>query len=119
MVDTEVRVRRHCNGIFSNLFKKKESTQSAVNITVTAKTEFVDNDSDIPPLQGDYAKAVFLWAHSKAAPIGHNDSYARYFLYECGIRNPSKYHRDLISEKLSNIRVFASNGGLDNFYFTP
>lgn len=85
-------------GFFSSMFKKKENTQAAVNIKITAKTEFVHNDSDIPPLQGDYAKAVFLWAHSKAAPIRDNDSYARYFLYECGIRNPSKYHRNLISE---------------------
>ena len=85
-------------GFFSNIFKKKDNIQPSVNITVTAKTEFVHNDPDIPPLQGDYAKTIFLWAHTKAAPIRANDSYARYFLYECGIRNPSKYHRGLIAE---------------------
>lgn len=85
-------------GLFSNLFKKKENSQSTIKATVTVNSEFVHNDPYIPPLQGDYAKAIFLWAHSKAAPIRDNDSYARYFLYECGIRNPSKYHRDLIAE---------------------
>ena len=85
-------------GFFSDIFKKKENIQPSVNITVTAKAEFVHDDSEIPPLQGDYAKAIFLWAHSKATPIRDNNSYARYFLYECGIRNPSKYHRELIAE---------------------
>ena len=68
-------------GFFSNLFKKKENTQPASAINITVKTGIVTNDPDIPPLQGDYAKAVFLWAHSKASPIKDNDSYARYFLY--------------------------------------
>ena len=88
-------------GFFSNLFKKEEKAQSIISVTVTEKTEFVHNDPDIPPLQGDYAKTIFLWAHSKAAPIRANDSYARYFLYECGIRNPSKYHRSNITEGYS------------------
>ncbi len=39
-----------------------------------------------------------MWAHSKASPIRSNDDYARYFLYECGIRNPSQYHQSLIAE---------------------
>ena len=84
-------------GFFSNLFKKKEHTQPAPTINVTIKTGVVTNDPDIPPLQGDYAKTIFLWAHSKASPIKGNDSYARYFLYECGIRNVAKYHRELIT----------------------
>lgn len=84
-------------GFFSNLFKKKENTQPAIAVSFAEKIGLAPNDPDIPPLQGDYAKAVFLWAHSKAAPIKDNDSYARYFLYECGIRNPSKYHKELIS----------------------
>lgn len=83
-------------GFFSNLFKKKEHTQPAPSFNITVKSGVVSNDPDIPPLQGDYAKAIFLWAHSKASPIKDNDSYARYLLYECGIRNPSKYHRELI-----------------------
>ena len=84
-------------GFFSNLFNKKENRQSAPPINITVKTGVVTNDPDIPPLQGDYAKTIFLWAHSKAAPVKDNDSYARYFLYECGIRNAVKYHRELIA----------------------
>ena len=84
-------------GFFSNMFKKKENTQPAPTINITVKTGVVTNDPDIPPLQGDYAKTVFLWAHSKASPIKDSDSYARYFLYECGIRNATKYHRELIA----------------------
>lgn len=84
-------------GFFSNMFKKKENTQPAPTINITVKAGVVTNDPDIPPLQGDYAKTVFLWAHSKASPIKDSDSYARYFLYECGIRNATKYHRELIA----------------------
>ena len=84
-------------GFFSNMFKKKENTQPAPTINITVKTGVVTNDPDIPPLQGDYAKTVFLWAHSKASPIKDSDSYARYFLYECGIRNATNYHRELIA----------------------
>lgn len=47
-------------GFFSNLFKKKENTQLASAINITVKTGIVTKDPDIPPLQGDYAKAVFL-----------------------------------------------------------
>ena len=80
-------------GIFSNLFKKKENVKPTISVNISVNT----NDPDIPPLQGDYAKTIFLWAHSKASPIKDNDSYAQYFLYECGIRNPSKYHQELIA----------------------
>ena len=84
-------------GFFSNLFKKKENTQPAITVRFAEKIGLAPNDSDIPPLQGNYAKAVFLWAYSKASPIKDNDSYARYFLYECGIKNAAKYHRELIT----------------------
>lgn len=83
---------------FSNLFKKKENVQPVATVSFSEKVGSVFADPDIPPLQGDYAKAVFLWAHSKASPVRNNDDYARYFLYECGIRNASKYHRELIAE---------------------
>lgn len=83
---------------FSKLFKKKENVQPAPAIDISVKTSVVVNDPDIPPLQGDYAKTIFLWAHSKASPVKNNGDYARYFLYECGIRNPSKYHRELIAD---------------------
>lgn len=100
---------------FSNFFKKKESEQPVVKVSFSEKVGSAFVDPDIPPLQGDYAKAVFLLAHSKASPVKDNDNYARYFLYECGIRNPSKYHRDLISagyfleataeQKLSSLKI--------------
>ena len=53
---------------------------------------------EIPPLQRDYAKAVFLWAFSKLQPIRDDGYYASYFLYECGIRDRVKYHKKLIKE---------------------
>ena len=84
-------------GFFSNLFKKKENTQPAPIIKINVSTSVVSHDPDIPPFQGDYAKTIFLWANSKASAVKDNDSYARYFLYECGIRNTAKYHRDLIA----------------------
>lgn len=83
---------------FSDLFKKKENVKPVVTVSFSEKVGPVATDPDIPPLQGDYAKAIFLWAHSKASPVRNADDYARYFLYECGIRNPSRYHRELIAE---------------------
>lgn len=53
---------------------------------------------EIPPLQGDYAKTIFLNAYSKASPIKQADNYQKYFLYECGIRNCPQYHQMLIDE---------------------
>ena len=76
-------------GFFSNLFKKKENAKPVINLNPTVKTCHTPSAPEIPPYQGDYAKTVFLWAHDKAAPIKSNDSYARYFMYECGINNLS------------------------------
>jgi hypothetical protein len=84
-------------GFFSNLFKKKENIQPTPAANMTIKAGVVTNELDIPPLQGDYAKTIFLWAHSEASPVKGNDGYARYFLYECGIRNAARYHQELIS----------------------
>ena len=64
---------------FSNFFKKKENDQPVATVSFSEKVGSVFADPDIPTLQGDYAKAVFLWAHSKTSPIKDNDSYARYF----------------------------------------
>lgn len=41
---------------------------------------------------------IFLWANSKTAPVKDSDGYARYFLYECDVRDAVKYHRALIAE---------------------
>lgn len=83
-------------GFFSDLFKKRENTSLTMAVHLTEKESHAPLEPDIPPLQGDYAKTIFLWAHSKAAPVKDNDDYARYFLYECGIQNPSMYHQELI-----------------------
>ncbi len=56
------------------------------------------NASTIPPLQGDYAKTVFLWAFRKISPIKKRNEYQRYLLYECGIREPVSFHKQLIKE---------------------
>lgn len=98
-------------GILSNLFKKsadkemvseQKSTSSfstpigKVNVSVSISAP--QYNPEIPPLQGDYAKAVFLWAFSKAQPIRDSNYYAAYFLYECGIRDCAEYHQTLIKE---------------------
>ena len=84
-------------GFIAKLFKKTTQAQPISESKIVNKRLSPVIDSSIPPLQGAYAKTIFLWAHSKASPVKDNDSYAQYFLYECGIRNPSKYHRELIS----------------------
>lgn len=83
-------------GLFSKLF----SSVTANTKEVVSEKPKINNafDSDIPTLQGDYAKTIFLWAHNKASAIKKDDEYVRYFLYECGIRNPSAYHKELINE---------------------
>lgn len=85
-------------GLFSKLFSKNDNVQERVKVDVEVKTEMSNWQPDIPALQGDYAKTIFLWAHAKAAPIKKNEEYARYFLYECGIRNAANYHKKLVSE---------------------
>ena len=102
-------------GFIAKLFKKTTQANQISESNIVNEHISQEIDSSIPPLQGAYAKTIFLWAHSKASPIKDNDSYAQYFLYECGIRNPSKYHRELISagyfleatadQKLSSLKV--------------
>lgn len=85
----------------SKLLGKKDSTpqksQASISFTASVNT---NQQPDIPPLQGDYAKTIFLWAHQKASPVRKIDEYARYFMYECGIKNPVAYHQDLIKQGL-------------------
>lgn len=85
---------------FSKLFSKKETPQTDSMPVKVSFTESVNPtySPEIPALQGDYAKTVFLWAHDKASPVRKKDEYARYFLYECGIRNPVTYHKELIAQ---------------------
>lgn len=87
--------------LFQKFIEKKDSSKSidkdhaTVNVSFEAISSF---DNCIPPLQGDYAKTIFLWIHDKASPIRNDDEYSRYIKYECGIANPSKYHQFLVEE---------------------
>lgn len=56
------------------------------------------DNSDIPPFQGDYSKAVFLNAYSKASHVMKKTDYQRYLLFECGIRDAAAFHMQLINE---------------------
>lgn len=90
-------------GLFSNLFKKpgdgeKEPKQTAGLADISISVSAQQYNPEIPPMQGDYAKTVFLWAFSKPQPIRDDGNYAGYFLYECGIRDCVKYHKKLIKE---------------------
>lgn len=58
----------------------------------------VETEPVIPEYQGDYAKAIFLWANAKKSPIKTDEEYPRYILYECGIKNASSFHRKMIEE---------------------
>lgn len=96
---------------------KHEERSIQPQIASDVKVGSIDNlvVSEIPPLQGNYAKAVFLWAFRKPSPIKKNGEYAAYFLYECGIRDCVEYHKNLINagyfieatpaEKLESLKV--------------
>lgn len=109
-------------GILSKLFGKKDQPQeskpsgtpmqssgggssdpsSSVEVTPKISFEFHTEQPkpEIPELQGDYAKAVFLNAYAKASPIKAQGAYQGYLLYECGIRDCPAYHRSLVDEGL-------------------
>ena len=53
---------------------------------------------EMPQLQCDYAKTIFLWSNQKASAIKDKQDYAKYFLHECGIEDASEYHRKLIND---------------------
>ena len=53
---------------------------------------------EIPPFQGDYAKAVFLSRYEKYFQLHDDNKYALYFTYECGITDVNKYHAALFKE---------------------
>lgn len=67
-----------------------------VKVTTTVEPDY--REPEIPSDQGDYAKAVFLHAYSKASPIKAKGDYQGYLLYECGIRNAPAYHRALVDQ---------------------
>lgn len=97
--------------LFSGIFNKVQSVQgqektikkpdSIIGIPLdncTVNVSVLPTEPNIPPLQGNYAKAVFLWGFSKPSQIRVDNSYAAYFLYECGIRDCVKYHEKLIQD---------------------
>lgn len=87
--------------LFDFLKKNKKESQSTVEPeypSVLPKITLVQGKEEIPELQGDYAKTIFLWANSKSALVRKDDEYTRYMLYECGIKHPSEYHERLIRE---------------------
>lgn len=94
-------------GLLSKLFGKNKDSNAPDRVTIeTPKTEVqITSQSDtticepgVPSYQGDYAKTIFLWANAKATPVKTADNYVHYLLYECGIRDANKYHRDMIKE---------------------
>ena len=58
----------------------------------------IPSDGEIPELQGDYAKAVFLWAVSSSGTVKDDNEYSLYITYECGIRHPQSYHEEMINQ---------------------
>lgn len=82
-------------GLFSKLFGcKKNKNNYSISVEIHGASE------QIPQYQGDYAKTIFLYKHSKAMTLKKNDEYQKFFLYELGIRNPRKYHLELIKQGL-------------------
>lgn len=80
-------------GLLSKLF----GSSNAKTEVKSPSFEVITRD-DVPALQGDYAKAIFLWACGKSTPVRGKDDYSRYFLTECGIQNVPAYHRDMIKQ---------------------
>lgn len=85
-------------GLFDKLLGKKQEPVLKVSVTETLNRGAGFSSDEIPPLQGDYAKTVFLFANSKPSAVKKDDGYQRYLIYECGIRQPTDYHRSLIKD---------------------
>lgn len=85
-------------GLFDKLLGKKQEPVVKVPLTQTLNRGAGFLAEEIPPLQGDYAKAIFLFANSKPSTVKKDDGYQRYLIYECGIRQPAHYHRSLIKD---------------------
>ena len=77
---------------------KERKAAPSVIVKISTEVKYDKEQSDIPPLQGEYAKAVFLWAFRKPSAVRSKDQYPGYFLYECGIRDCVEYHKQLIQE---------------------
>ena len=74
--------------ILSGIFK---GIKTLFEVAISSKTDNMQ--------MGDYAKAIFLWYFSKKPSyVWENSDYPHYFLYECGIKDASGYHKALIQE---------------------
>lgn len=78
--------------------KEKNFSGKSSDISITNTKSNNQLNPEIPELQGDYAKAIFINAYKDASKIKKDDDYQRYLLYECGIEKPSNYHRNLIKQ---------------------
>lgn len=99
-------------GKYNNEVAKQIKEKVSFVVNNVKENSVVVESSDIPPLQGDYAKTIFLYATRKAFPVKNKNEYVGYLLYECGIKDASQYHRTLISEgyyeKSSNQQLLKS-----------
>ncbi len=88
--------------LLNSISSKNKSSAPDNNISNNIKnySDYLSttDNSDIPPFQGDYAKAVFLNAYSKASHVMKKTDYQRYLLFECGIRDAAAFHMQLINE---------------------
>ena len=89
-------------GLFNKLFGNQDSPeqQASAKAAIPKMTRNMGAASEvnIPPQQGDYAKAVFLFANSGCSQVKRDDEYPRYLINECGIRRPSEYHQALLTD---------------------
>lgn len=84
-------------GILDKIFNRDRKTTNSEQHRET-NSSINSNQVQIPGLQGDYAKALFLNAYQKASSIKSNSQYQRYLIFECGIKDPSKYHLKMVEE---------------------
>lgn len=76
------------------LFRKRKNK---CKTQITINFNFAIPEREVPPLQGDFAKTIFLEGFlNKATTIP--DNYIVYLKYYCGITDGKKYFRQLMSE---------------------
>ena len=89
-------------GLFKKLFSNQDAPEQQASAKATipkmARNMGAASEVNIPPQQGEYAKAIFLFANSGCSEVKRDDEYPRYLIYECGIRRPSEYHQALLAD---------------------
>lgn len=96
LTSEDIELIRKINPNYKTIYETDKDTtnyQYSNNKTQTNYNKdfsFVDNISD-------YNISVFLNAYKKGSPIMPNSKYYKYFETECNINNPSKFHKQLIS----------------------